>query len=38
MSAVTSEGYELSLQKSIAGSPEEVFDAWLDSEMLGRWR
>ena len=37
MSAVTSEGYELSLQKTIAGSPDEVFDAWLDSEILGRW-
>ena len=37
MSAVTSEGYELSIQRTIAGSPEDVFDAWLDIEILGRW-
>lgn len=37
MSAVTSEGYELSIQKTIPGSPEDVFDAWLDDEILGRW-
>ena len=37
MSAVTSEGYELNLQKTIAGSPEDVFDAWLDIDILGRW-
>ena len=37
MSAVTSVGYELSLQKTINGSPEEVFDAWLDIEILRHW-
>ena len=37
MSAVTSEGYELSIQKTIPGSPEDVFDAWLDIEILSQW-
>ena len=37
MSAVTSEGYEISLSRTISAPPEQVFDAWLNPELLARW-
>lgn len=37
MSAVTNDSFELTVNKTIAAPPEQVFDAWLDIDMLSRW-
>jgi uncharacterized protein YndB with AHSA1/START domain len=29
--------YSLTVRREIAASPEELFDAWLDAEILGSW-
>ncbi len=31
------EGFEITVRREIAASPEELFDAWLDPESLGTW-
>jgi len=33
----TKETVEVEVSRRIAATPEQVYDAWLDSESLGRW-